>query len=691
MKCMLCTFCTLIFFPVWAALSPEDIRNMPVHGNEQTLLYGNPCEDPAFPGMRLMNGFKVVSGEGMNGTSALKVSRSLPLKQDQYMTLDLPEIPGGTKCVLKFQVRGKDVNFPGGGSDSAFFPYAAIEYRDAATGKNLGGTGDWCRVPTMEDYHEMTIGFTVPEGKRPFLALRLSKNWSGTLWFDDIYLYRKGISYAVILSRPAQHTFQTDDGKFKVHVYDPLSRKTVLLASLIRDGKTFLETVVEPDTQNDFRGDFGTDIPEGPAQLKTILADIQTGEQICKSEFDVRIRRSQTPPSYAVLIDDSDRLVISGKPFLLKAIDFHLPGYTPEQLGNVYEKFQKAGFNTVITTCWIRRYSGVTASNQVAETRKAFDQLLKYNLKTLVAMSPLYDGYRWQPKDFAGAKGMRNMTKKIVETLWDHPGILGWYISDEIPVSKIAEVLDMRKILNTADPWRPTMTLTYVSTAFPGYAVSGDISCIDVYPLSRTTRKKASIRPISEAMKQCRLAGVPLWGYVQAFNWAYFRGDVKTPEDYAEFITPTGEDIRSMILLFALEGVRGFGFFIYPEAKEYVEKPKQFCDPEHPVKMWNSIAEGMDVFKHFELYLLGKNPPSPLKCSNATESVVKAAVFTAESGKRGVVVVCCDGAGADATFSLPELPRLQSVYGRTENLGNGKYHFTSSGIASDILLERGEK
>ena len=92
---------------------PDVIRGYGTAQGEQAILYSNAFENRNLPGMKLMNGFKIVPSEGANGTSALKISAKKPNKKDLYCILELPDIPVGTKMIVSFDVRGEDIQLNG--------------------------------------------------------------------------------------------------------------------------------------------------------------------------------------------------------------------------------------------------------------------------------------------------------------------------------------------------------------------------------------------------------------------------------------------------------------------------------------------------------------------------------------------------------------------------------------------------
>ena len=79
-------------------------------------------------------------------------------------------------------------------------------------------------------------------------------------------------------------------------------------------------------------------------------------------------------------------------------------------------------------------------------------------------------------------------------------------------------------------------------------------------------------------------------------------------EKLADYIEPTEEDMRSMALLSAIEGARGFCFFNFPfpwEQKVLDRFAAQGMS-DYPEKMWRKLKGAAGAVKSLEPYLLSR-------------------------------------------------------------------------------------
>ena len=250
------------------------------------------------------------------------------------------------------------------------------------------------------------------------------------------------------------------------------------------------------------------------------------------------------------------------------------------------------------------------------------------------------------------------------------------------PEEFMGPVLDMRHTLNRLDPDHPVMTVTNDPKLLPKFAQLGDIFCNDSYPIVKKTDPR-DLKDILTFMKQARRGGVPIWGYVQAFNWGYYKGKI-TPEKFAEFATPTAEEIRSMIFLYAIGGARGFLIFTDPMVEQIRKDSVRYGDPTYPEQMWQNILSAVRDLKSMESFILGKQGPTRLELTQQ-KGKCAAALFESDSGKKAVLIVAVSGNEAECEFTVPGEASLKSRFGKTENLGGGRYRFKGPGASSDVL------
>ena len=87
-----------------------------------------------------------------------------------------------------------------------------------------------------------------------------------------------------------------------------------------------------------------------------------------------------------------------------------------------------------------------------------------------------------------------------------------------------------------------------------------------------------------------------------------------------------------------------------------------------------------------EPWLLSLAPAPEVACAPQKDSIVKARAFAAQNNV--CVLITAQGpAEAQAELTIPGCPNLKSRYGHTTNLGNGRYLFTATDIASDVLTK----
>jgi len=123
-------------------------------------------------------------------------------------------------------------------------------------------------------------------GKYPFVVLNFPSGFRGTLYFDELKIYRNGMPSTLKLTAPALRIFRSDDGKFEVSAAPAKAADPLLLAVLHRDKKILRSVIVRPDLDNVYRGDFGKGLETGDAALRLIFADAAAEVKLGVLEID---------------------------------------------------------------------------------------------------------------------------------------------------------------------------------------------------------------------------------------------------------------------------------------------------------------------------------------------------------------------------------------------------------------------
>ena len=676
-------------------MEKEKIFSWPQEKTEE-LIYGTGFEDPRAPEIKLGEGFRYVYGEGNNGNTALRVDRTGDIHRTQDTILALPKgkIRPGYQYKAVVSVKGRGLRHHTRPVPPGSHRFMELFYRDARTGAS---TFERERVipfaapPERDDFQEFSCRFPGIEGADAFVRLALWIDFHGTLWFDDLRIYREGVDANAFLIEPACATFFRDSGKFRIRVHLPQEYQNPLgVVELFKDGKCLQSKVIKAENSW-MEGDFGKHLPSGEAALRITLADSARKLRIKTVEVPVNVRPQKNPPRGAVTFDRRGRMRIDGKPVLPLGVFY---GSLAHQREDNLRLLADSPFNFIID------YSALSMAQpqdpeKITAIRKGLDRMEHYGIKCVFNLNAFYSpNSNYVKRGWAGETDPLSMTRKLAEGIKDHPALLGWYLTDELSEGQLAVPVAMRRVLNRLDPYHPTFTLSNLPSAMPNYAVSGDVFVYDPYPLDKAVRGRAGVeRIISGFRERAHMAGCPVWAAPQAFNWGIQelvrRGKKVKLSDYVE---PTEDDIRSMALLCALDGAAGFCFFNFPFPWEDKVK-KRYAElgmADYPEKLWKKIKAAGWALKSLEPCLTGTAEAFPVRIENRGKANTRACLWWSENGRKYLVIVGCGGGKSDALITVPGAAVLKSRFGHTVHLGNGIYRFRSEDLNSDILMDAGE-
>ena len=100
--------------------------------------------------------------------------------------------------------------------------------------------------------------------------------------------------------------------------------------------------------------------------------------------------------------------------------------------------------------------------------------------------------------------------------------------------------------------------------------------------------------------------------------------------------------------------------------------------------MWQNILSAVRDLKSVESFILGKQGAIRLQLTER-KGKCAAALFENDKGKKAVLVVAVSGKEAECEFTVPGETSLRSRFGKTENLGGGRYRFKGTAASSDML------
>ena len=639
----------------------------------EKVLFSCGFETPNIPGSNIRKGCAIVRFAGVNGNSGFVIDRSnIPIENHIWTTFAIPDTVPGVTYRVEASVRqeglAKVTKKPG------FFACMGVVSRWKDTGKQVpwrDGTTHCMTKSVAPEYENIQFRFTAKENMDHFVVLQLLPGWTGKIFYDHIKVIEECVKSTVLLTWPATHSFEPGDGKFVIHG-DLLPKGCLVQAKLVRNGKELKSLILKPDAQGDFSGDWGQ-IEPGEAEMKVFAAVPDSKVLTCFQVFPVRFLKKKHSAD-AVTLDRYGRLIVKGKPFLPIGLSSK---FLPHDAAH-YKRISDGGFNCVASYHIFHQKQ----DHYFDTIRSGLDLIRKHGLYTSVDTSVFLDHYRNKIKKIGNAVTVDEKLTAVVNAIGKHPAVLYYYNSDEVPEEFMARVLDMRHTLNRLDPDHPVMSVTNDPKLLPKFAQLGDIFCNDSYPIVKKNDPR-DLKDILTFMKQARRGGGSVWGYVQAFNWGYYKGKI-TPEKFAEYATPSAEEIRSMIFLYAIEGARGFLIYSDPMVDRIRKESVRFNVPAYPEQMWQNILPAIRDLKSVESFILGKQGAIRLQVAEK-KGKCAAALFENDKGKKAVLVVAVSGKEAECEFTVPGETSLRSRFGKTENLGGGRYRFKGSAASSDVL------
>ncbi len=279
----------------------------------------------------------------------------------------------------------------------------------------------------------------------------------------------------------------------------------------------------------------------------------------------------------------------------------------------------------------------------------------------------------------------REAAVATVTALKDHPAILAWYTSDEMPRRMVPEILERRATINLLDPNHPTWALFCSYADLPFFGGSYDVLGIDPYPVN--TPADSGIFSVAQALEDTEKAALrangtmALWAVPQAFNAALYSNtaDVTAEEFFKSSRCPTAGETLAMALLHAIHGARGFLFYSDFDLRKSHENRRYDA-------RWKELCQIGETLRELEPFIMSATPHVKIPVK-ATSGRVDASLMRTDFGKAALVIVSPLREGGQADIQGEGLPSgMSSKYGRTIESAPGVYRYVGGAADYDILM-----
>ena len=535
-------------------------------------------------------------------------------------------------------------------------------------------------------------------------VLYMRKGLTGKAWFARAKIEPVNRPAEAHLLSPVQERFLTNDGHFALR-WDltgdgnkEMASKSLQSRVEIRSGDKVVKLERFPCTALVTKGDLGS-LPVGELTFRAALLDPEAKTILHEAEFPVTCVNPSNIPANAVRVDAKGRTYVDGKPFL--PVGFVLGHVTHAILKNL----AGSPFNCVMPYGSLNLAFENTSKKGVERTSEVLDACTASNIKVIYSIKDLYENATWAggrincPPSWNGTKGEKEIVTAVIENFRNHPALLAWYTADEMSASYAPRLLERRRLVRELDPWHPTWAIHCSPQEIGSMSTVTDVTgtrrintllrSIDPYPIGKIDGRDMTAVDRLASKTQAALAGdgqgLPLWVAPHAHNAGVYEmvngRRLDRAEDreklLAKYRAPSEEEMRSMSLLMAIQGARGFVFYNYFD----LIKPAVLPDFPQRWKEFCNVGALLQELRPF-LYSDDKAPQLTVK---TIKGKINAAAYKTADGKVKVLVAGNGPGESEAEITLVGTTNLKSRYGKTEPLGGGDYRFKGTDICSDVL------
>ena len=600
-----------------------------------------------------MMGSGCVMGERKQANEDVEIQRSVELKH-------------GILYRLRVHYRSEMVPDPDRKGQEIF----GVRFRDSQTGRLSHGSYMARREDSRPGWTEWVHHFRVPEGydAKVVIGLLIRSERIGKVWFDDIVI-EEAESLGCTLF-PVGNDAMTYDPEAGItwFVNFPAGFPKSEYKLLAEVGG--LKKLLDLDGSH-AHGVFG-EFPEGRLTVKASLLDMTNKKIVGTDDSVLFVRKVEDIPGRIVMGKDG-RMIRDGKPFL--PVGVYL-GWHDRKDTQTLRRIKDAGFNCV-EMVWRWVDLGGQKDTIMETVVSGVREMAKYDLGFLCAIKYQLPSSPGRSEKIDNIRGLDNVTRSVINAVKREPNMIGYYISDENPVTEVPAIRHLRELAGELDPWHPTMTLTCRVDDFTAFASTGDYLMFDDYPVGCAWHgykesERQTMAPSHKGIRKAKKAGVPFVWVPQIFCW--YNHDATWPRRY-----PTAKEIRSMALLGAVYEAKAYFFYSYQHVF-YLEK----IDPAKAEETWANAAVGAKLITSLAPWFLSTEPAPEANVRQISGAEVAARAFVHEG--KPLVIITADGPDeCEAEITIPGVTGLKSRYGNTEEIAPGVYKFKGLNIDSDVL------
>lgn len=612
---------------------------------DNTSFFAEDFEHPN-PNWKLGKNCRIEKQSGLTGSTALLCERTEKNDYDSAVAkIKLNVKPGH---VYKVSAWFRTENVDG----KALLHSPCIEFCE--NGKYVNMINPHIRPAAKDSWQKAETQFTASNENN--LIVRMFYDITGKSWWDDIRVEEVGSNQGIVYPLQPVQLLLDDKGtlEFKAYAWEFPPEKLADHAVLFE--MNGIRKIAIPDKSGNVRVEFGP-LKDGDYPCKAFLLNLKNKTIVAKGEYTFRRIEKLKKQSY---LDKYNRLIVDGKPFLPVGVF-----YTWVRTEKDLQRIADGGFNFILTYT----PNSLNIQPEMNETAKL----------SCAGLPPNYGSPEWKANIRRSLDLIMKYKLKLlgfpVDENFRHPVLIGTYTADEVTIAKLPGLTKTREKYLKVFPGFPVIALTDKPSDYIPYSQCLDILGIDPYPI--LTKDSRSMLVIRKCLEETRRTGKPVMFVPQAFNWGAYKN-----EEYSRFVSPTEEQLRSMVLLPVIYEVKWFCFYSYTGIFERMEAKQ----PGAGKAFWPVVVQSAKLLRELEPWILSLEKAPEVRIKNQEKTVIDAKAFSV-NGKTCVIITSCGPGQAQAVITVPGKNNLKSRFGHTKFLGKGDYLFTGTDIVSDVLFE----
>lgn len=458
---------------------------------------------------------------------------------------ELPLKPGKA---YEFSVWAKCENIVGNDSGATICLewYTADDgYLGGAYPAGIKGTHDWTLVKGLS-------GRVPDKTAKCYVVCYVRKGMTGKAWFDDVTVSQWAEPpLQTMLTRPNYRGLITAATKtvevvaqLKLEDYDLQPEQVRVRAEIVKPaGGAALQAVEIVPTAAEARLTLPTTgLARGDYRLRVTLQRKDGGAPLGESSWRLQVP-SDDVTKRAAYIDEHNRLIVNGKPFL--PLGMYFSGLKEDEL----KQYADSDFNCLMP------YGGAN--------REQMDLLQRLGLKIIYTLKDVYYGSTYCPQEVKSQADEQPFMAAKARQYGNHPALLAWYLNDELSVDYMPRLEAHQEWMETLDPNHPTWIVLYQVGQLDYYRKTFDVLGTDPYPIPMAPARRAA--DYTSASVRSVMGSRPVWQVPQVMNWACYR---KTAEEKQGLRAPTFAEMRSMTWQCLTEGATGLVYYSWFDLKK---------------------------------------------------------------------------------------------------------------------------